>query len=45
MFTIDEFPDRSINIDGKEYLYFGGTSYLGLQTDPEFQLLFIKSGW
>ena len=43
MFTIDEFPDRSINIDGKEYLYFGGTSYLGLQTDSEFQGLFINN--
>ncbi|MDP5061474.1 MAG: aminotransferase class I/II-fold pyridoxal phosphate-dependent enzyme [Maribacter sp.] len=43
MFTIDEFPDRTIAIDGKEYLYFGGTSYLGLQTDAEFQSLFINN--
>ena len=43
MFTIDEFPDRTIAIDGKEYLYFGGTSYLGLQTDAEFQSVFINN--
>ncbi|WP_299326087.1 aminotransferase class I/II-fold pyridoxal phosphate-dependent enzyme [uncultured Maribacter sp.] len=43
MFTIDEFPDRTIAINGKEYLYFGGTSYLGLQTDAEFQSLFINN--
>ncbi|WP_291967715.1 aminotransferase class I/II-fold pyridoxal phosphate-dependent enzyme [Maribacter sp.] len=43
MFTIDEFPDRTISVDGKEYLYFGGTSYLGLQTNADFQSLFIKN--
>ena len=43
MFTIDEFPDRTIVINGKEYLYFGGTSYLGLQTDADFQSIFIKN--
>lgn len=43
MFSIDEFPDRTIAINGKEYLYFGGTSYLGLQTDAEFQSLFINN--
>lgn len=41
--TIDEFPGRAIYIDGKDYLYFGGTSYLGLQTDVEFQSLFIEN--
>lgn len=43
MYTIDEFPGRELNINGKEYLYFGGTSYLGLQTDTTFQALFIKN--
>jgi 7-keto-8-aminopelargonate synthetase-like enzyme len=43
MFTIDEFPGREIIINGKLYLYFGGTSYLGLQTDPEFQSIFIAN--
>jgi 7-keto-8-aminopelargonate synthetase-like enzyme len=43
MFTIDEFPAREITIKGKTYLYFGGTSYLGLQSDPEFQSIFIEN--
>tara|TARA_R110000737_G_scaffold204164_3_gene223043 strand:- start:56 stop:1102 length:1047 start_codon:yes stop_codon:yes gene_type:complete len=43
MITIDEFPGRAITIDGKDFLYFGGTSYLGLQTDTDFQKLFIKN--
>ena len=40
---IDSFPGREIHIEGKPYLYFGGTSYLGLQDLPEFQELFIKN--
>jgi len=43
MYTIDEFPGRTITKAGKELLYFGGTSYLGLQTDANFQSLFIKN--
>ena len=43
MFTIDEFPGREIKIEGKNYLYFGGTSYLGLQIDANFQSLFVKN--
>ena len=43
MITIDEFPGRAIKIGGKDFLYFGGTSYLGLQTDADFQALFIKN--
>lgn len=43
MFTIDGFPGREIVINGKPYLYFGGTSYLGLQSDPEFQSIFIAN--
>jgi 7-keto-8-aminopelargonate synthetase-like enzyme len=38
---IDEFPGRELTIQGKKHLYFGGTSYLGLQTDEEFQNIFI----
>ncbi|MCL6265466.1 pyridoxal phosphate-dependent aminotransferase family protein [Flagellimonas myxillae] len=41
--TIDSFPGRTIHKNGKEYLYFGGTSYLGLQLDKEFQDLYIKN--
>ena len=41
--TVDGFPDRTIIVKGKEYLYFGGTSYLGMATHPEFQKLIFKS--
>lgn len=34
---INQFPDRKITINHKEYLYFGGTSYLGLATNTAFQ--------
>ena len=34
---VNQFPDRTIKIDGKEFLYFGGTSYLGISVQPEFQ--------
>lgn len=40
---IESFPDRKIKINGEDYLYFGGTSYLGLQTDAEFQKLYFKN--
>jgi 8-amino-7-oxononanoate synthase len=34
---IDGFPDREITVNGKQFLYFGGTSYLGLATNSGFQ--------
>ncbi|MCF6294723.1 MAG: aminotransferase class I/II-fold pyridoxal phosphate-dependent enzyme [Flavobacteriaceae bacterium] len=34
---VNEFPDREIVINDKPYLYFGGTSYLGMSTHPVFQ--------
>lgn len=34
---VNQFPDRTIIVDGKEFLYFGGTSYLGISIHPEFQ--------
>lgn len=40
---IDSFPDRIITVEGQEYLYFGGTSYLGMATNNEFQNLLINS--
>lgn len=40
---IDGFPGREIVVQGNKYLYFGGTSYLGLQTDEEFQDIFIAN--
>ncbi len=38
---IDHFPGRQITVADQKYLYFGGTSYLGLPNDPEFQAIFI----
>ncbi|MFE3870199.1 aminotransferase class I/II-fold pyridoxal phosphate-dependent enzyme [Flavobacterium sp. ZS1P70] len=40
---VNQSPDRTIEIDNEEYLYFGGTAYLGLPTHPEFQKLLIKN--
>lgn len=40
---VDQFPDRIITIDGKEYLYFGGTSYLGMATNAEFHENLVKN--
>ena len=40
---IDSFPGREITINDTKNLYFGGTSYLGVQTDAAFQKIFIKN--
>ncbi len=40
---VNQFPDRIIEIDNEEFLYFGGTAYLGLPTNTDFQQLFIKN--
>jgi 7-keto-8-aminopelargonate synthetase-like enzyme len=40
---VNQFPDRIIEINNENYLYFGGTAYLGLPTNPEFQKLLIKN--
>lgn len=40
---VNQFPDRIIKINSDDYLYFGGTSYLGLPTNPEFQKLLFKN--
>ncbi|MFV5686833.1 aminotransferase class I/II-fold pyridoxal phosphate-dependent enzyme [Flavobacterium sp. GB2R13] len=40
---VNQFPDRTIEIDNEDYLYFGGTAYLGLPTHPEFQKLLIQN--
>lgn len=42
-FSVDSFPGRELQRAGRHFLYFGGTSYLGLQTDPDFQDLFIQN--
>lgn len=40
---VNNFPDRILDIDGTAYLYFGGTSYLGIATHPEFLQLLGQS--
>ncbi|WP_035649183.1 aminotransferase class I/II-fold pyridoxal phosphate-dependent enzyme [Flavobacterium sp. ASV13] len=40
---VEKFPDRIIEIDQKQYLYFGGTAYLGLPTNKEFQNLVVQN--
>ena len=40
---IDTFPGRKVIINEVPHLYFGGTSYLALQTDSDFQKLFINN--
>ncbi len=40
---VNQFPDRIIEIDNQSYLYFGGTSYLGLPSHPDFQNLLINN--
>lgn len=40
---IDSFPGRELMLNGEKFLYFGGTAYLGLQTDLDFQDIYIKN--
>lgn len=40
---VEKFPDRIIEIDQKQYLYFGGTAYLGLPTNKKFQELVVQN--
>ena len=40
---VDRFPDREITIHNKQYLYFGGTSYLGMAAHPKFQETIVQS--
>lgn len=40
---VDKFPDRIIETDQKQYLYFGGTAYLGLPTNKDFQDLVVQN--
>lgn len=41
--NVNQFPDRIIEIDQEHYLYFGGTAYLGLPTNKDFQELVINN--
>ena len=40
---VNNFPGRELILNGEKFLYFGGTAYLGLQTDLDFQNLHIKN--
>ena len=40
---VDKFPGRKIKVRNLDYLYFGGTAYLGLQSDAYFQKLLIDN--
>ena len=41
--VVNEFPDRKILVDGVEYLYFGGTNFLGIITNADFQNILFES--
>ena len=41
--TVDNFPDRIITVDDTQYLYFGGTNYLGIATNPDFQTILFEN--
>jgi len=41
--TVNEFPDRLINIEGVDYLYFGGTNFLGISANSDFQTILFES--
>ena len=43
IFTIDHLPSRTITHEGKPYLFFSGTAYLGLPQHPTFQQLLMES--
>nr|WP_315220476.1 aminotransferase class I/II-fold pyridoxal phosphate-dependent enzyme [uncultured Flavobacterium sp.] len=43
MMKVTQFPDRIIEIDQEQYLYFGGTAYLGLPKNTMFQELVVKN--
>lgn len=38
-FTVNQLPDRTIRYEGREYLFFSGTSYLGMSQNPAFRQL------
>ena len=40
--TIDHLPSRTIRIDGKERLFFSGTSYLGMGHQPDFRAALME---
>ena len=43
VFTIDHLPGRTITHEGRSYLFFSGTAYLGLPQHPAFQQGLVES--
>jgi 8-amino-7-oxononanoate synthase len=41
IYPVAAFPGRTFVSNGKEYYYFGGTAYLGLQVHKEFQDIYL----
>jgi len=41
--SLERIPGREVYLNGRPHLYFGGTSYLGLQSHPPFLELFQRS--
>ena len=41
--VVNEFPDRKILVDSVEYLYFGGTNFLGIATNADFQNILFEN--
>ncbi len=39
---LDKYPGRHIRYGNKQFLYFGGTSYLAVQSLPEFQSILTR---
>lgn len=39
---VNQFPDRFITVKDISYLYFGGTSYLGIATNKKFKQILSK---
>lgn len=38
----NQLPSRMVRIDGTEYLFFSGTSYLGMAQNADFQALIVE---
>jgi 8-amino-7-oxononanoate synthase len=43
LFSIDHLPNRTIQHQGQDYLFFSGTAYLGLPQHPDFQQLMTEA--
>lgn len=43
IFTIDHLPGRTVMHQGRPYLFFSGTAYLGLPQHPAFQQILVES--